>query len=225
MRQLATIGRVLVSPLRGFRDLLERPRAALAVLVLIAAAWAAHAATHARIDPVAQERITAVRMAAGQAGSELSDEEVREAAERALALRRLGGYGLWLAGLPAALGLLALLLWLAYTAWGEGLGFRRCYRLMVHACLPFALRQLLAVPIILDYPAVDPAAAGDLFVTDLGGLLGPAAFPGAFLFDPFWMWSGLLVAWAGRAMGHCWLRCALVGAGFWILLAAAGRML
>lgn len=225
MRQLAIIGRVLVSPLRGFRDLLERPRAGLAVLVLVGSAWAAHAATHARIDPVAQQRITAARMAAGQAGSELSDEEVREAAERALNLRRLGGYGLWLVGLPLALVLLGLLSWLAYTAWGEGLGFRCCYRLMAHACLPFAVRQLLAVPVILDYPAVDPAASGDLFVTDLGGLLGGAAFPGAFLLDPFWMWSGVLVALAGRAMGRSWLRCALVGVGSWVLLAAVGRVL
>lgn len=221
--QLRHIFWVLVSPTRGFAAVLARPRSGLVVLAVIGCALVAHLAVHGRIDSDAQQRLSAVELAQAQPGQEVSDEDVVETAQRSLNARRLGGYLFYFLGVPAALLVAGFVLWLLYGAWSEGLGYRRCFRLTAHLALPFGLRQLLSLPVIFSHPSIDPAATWGLFKTSLGALLGPAAFPGAWLMDPFWIWTGALTALAGRAMGRGWLRCTLVGLAFWGLVGLAGR--
>lgn len=223
MSQWRIIVRVLVSPVAGFKALIERPRCALAVLVLIGCALAAHVTLHTRIDVEAQQRLTAVDLA--EPGKEISDEEVTESADRALAARRLGGWAGYLLGIPLVILIIAFLVWLFFGAWGEGLGYRRSYRLVAHALLPFGLRQILAVPILLTYPSIDPSDTWGLFKTNLGVLLGPGAFPGAFVFDPFWIWAGVLIGLAGRAMGRGRIHCISLGVIFWLFLSFFGQFL
>ena len=145
MTQLRNIGLVLVSPVKGFGVLLQRPRCALAVMALIACAIAAHVAVHSRIDVAAQQRLTAAELSVEQPGQEVSDEEVVKTAAQALNLRRIGGYAVYLVGVPLGLLVMTFAFWLLYAAWSEGLGFRRCFRLVAHAWLPFGLRQLLSL--------------------------------------------------------------------------------
>ncbi len=223
LRQLHTIWRILVSPGAGFADILARPRAGLVILLTIGSALAAHVAIHARIDFPAQQRLTAAELARDQAGQEVSDEEVLKTAQRALNLRRLGGYLLYLVGVPLVVTLASLAFWLLLAAWSEGLGFRRCFRLVAHLGLPFLIRQLASLAVILRYETIDPAGTWGLFKTNLGALLGPAAFPAAWLIDPFWIWTGILAGLAGRAMGRPRWRCVLVGVIFWLALSWIGR--
>jgi hypothetical protein len=217
MKQLRVIGLMLVLPVRGLEALVERPKAALAVLLLICTCIGAHLAIHSRIDFQAQKRITAARLAAEQPGQEISDEEVEKQSHQALNMKRIGGYVVYLVGIPLLLLILTLLFWLCLAAWGPGRGFALSYRMVAHAWLPLAVRQLLALPVIFSYPSIDPQATRGLFHSSAASILGKAAFPGALLLDPFAFWIGLLVYPSARAprRGRAWS--GAVGIVFWVL--------
>ncbi len=225
MKQLRVVGLVLVSPLEGLRILLERPKAAVAVLLIMAACLAAHAFIHARIDVAAQQRLTAAELTGGKPGGDVSDEEVVETAQQALNLRRLGGYGLYLIGIPLLLVLLSLLAWLGLGAWRPGQGFRRCYRLVAHAALPLGVRQLCALAVIASYPSIDPQATQGLFKTSLADWLGPGAPAPLHVVDPFVLWAAVLMVLVGRVLGRGWVRSISVGIVFAGLFAALSQML
>lgn len=220
MKQLRLIGLVLLHPAAGFRALLERPKAAVAVLLLIGACIAAHATIHARIDVAAQQRLTAAELTSGKPGSDVSDEELVETAQQALNLRRLGGYGAYLVLIPVSLAIMAFLFWLMFAGWKLEAGYRSGFRLMAHASLPLAVRQLISLPVLMSYPSIDPANTHGLFKTSLANILAGTEVPFGALFDPFVLWAGVLVGLAGHALGRHWAWCLGVSLVFWNLFAS-----
>lgn len=224
MRDLKAVLAVLVWPSNGLRAVCARPRSLVALLVLMGSLLGAHAATTARIDREAMERITASRLAAENKGQEVAEEEVEKKATIALNTRRIFGTAAILIGVPVWMLVLALLFWLVGRFSRPRVRFRAGYALAAHASIPLALRQLLSVPVILRYPGLHPAHARGLFHTDLAVLLPQAAgVPGAFLVDPFWIWTAVLFALAGRGAG--WKRWQAVTGGVvtWVLVGFAGR--
>ncbi|MBN2494201.1 MAG: hypothetical protein JXR96_06400 [Deltaproteobacteria bacterium] len=222
--QLRIVLSIFWRPRAAFGRLLSHPRASVAILLLVGCLWASHWAVYQRVDVGAMERAVAVSLAEESPGKSVPDKEVCEEAQRRLAAYRILGYPAIGVGVLVALAPASLLFYLLLGAWGEGLGFRRCYRMLAHACLPLGLRQLLALPVIFSYPSIHPLATRGLFKTDLASALGQAAFPVASWLDPFWIWMAVLVVLAGRAMGRGRLRSMIVGLVFFGLFGLLGQV-
>ncbi len=223
MNQARLLAEVFFAPYRAFVRILQRPKSSLAVFVLVVCSLAVHISVHSRIDMAAQVRLSAAELSAQEPGTKLSDHDVNEKAQRAMNARRIGGYVLCVFGVPAAVAALALLIWLFFGAWSSQLGFKRCYRLAAHVALPFGLRQLLSIIVIMTYPSIDPTHTWGLFKTNLGALMPNSSLPGLFLLDPFWIWMGVLAGLAGRAMGRGRIWSVIVAIILWFLLAFLGR--
>lgn len=214
------------SPSRSFAGILERPRSALAILLLVACSIAVHVTIHSKIDMAAQVRLSAAKLDEQSKESKVSDHDVEQKAQQSLNIRRIGGYVGYVLGIPLALLVLSFVLWLLLGAWSEGLGFRKCYAIASYVALPFALRQLLAIPVVLSYSSIDPEHTWGLFKSSLAVLIPSSpVIPASFLLDPFWMWTGALAGLAGRAMGRGKTRSTIVGVVVWLLLASVGRFL
>jgi len=227
MNQLRAIALVLVWPMRGLPMVLAEPRALFAILFIASAFLASHWALHHRLDLEAQERLIAA-----ESKSDASEQEITDQAKRALAMRRIGGYAGYAASVPLAAlagGALLYLLALGFqrnkAAQNGRISFGRAFALFSHAALPLGLRELLAIPVLLSYRAIDPSKTAGLFKTDLGSLWPGLSFPGAFLVDPFCLWAGTLVGLSVRAAGKPRFLAALAGIAFFVLFGFLGRVL
>lgn len=221
MIQLRTILATFFAPQKAFRALLDRPRALAAVLLLIAVGLAVNATISARIDREAQVRLTAQEMASDPE-KKASETEIKKEAVRALNVRRIAGYVLAFVGIPLLALLLAILFWLPGRFSSQRVPFKTSYSIAAHLWLPYGLRQLISIPVILTYPGLDPLQTKNLFKTDLGSLI---PLPGASLIDPFWIWMAVLLALAGRTAGWKTWKSVVVGVILWLILGFIGRAL
>lgn len=224
MADLESLVAVLIRPSDGLRTVCARPRSLMTVLLLMASLLALHAVTTSRIDREAMERVTAARLAHGDKGQQVAEEEIEKEATLALNGRRIFGYAGIVVGVPVGIGLLAWFFWLVGRCSRPRVRFRTSYALVAHACVPLALRQLMAVPVVLTYPGLHPNQTRGLFHTDLGSLWPQAAaLPGACLVDPFWIWIAVLFALGGRAAGWARWQAAAGGLVAWGLIGLAGH--
>ena len=174
------------NPSAVFARLLEQQRAALTVFVILGGLWAAHWATNQRVDVQAMQRQVAADLGADGMG--------------------YPGLGI---GLPMLLLVFSLLFYLLLATWRKGVRFKQVFRLMAHAWLPLALRQLLSIPVIYSYPSIHPERTHGLFKTDLASLAGLEQ-PLLGLVEPFALWCGALMYLAARVCGRGRLWSALV---------------
>jgi hypothetical protein len=216
-------------PSKGFAGVAERPRALTAVLLLILAFAAGRFVQASRLDLDSLSREAAARLSSESQGKYVSETTVQEQATRAQNLKKIVAVAGPLVAVPVFLLLLGVVVWsnwfLRLLVRGRAVPLGTWYALLAHAALPLALRQLLSIPVLLNYPAIDPNAVGPLFQTDLGAWLGSAAFPGAFLIDPFWIWIGVLTGLASRAVGYARMTAILQGILLWAVLGFAARWL
>jgi len=222
MAQLRTILVTFFAPRKAFTGLIEKPRAMAAILLLIVVGIVVNAAVAAKIDLGAQVRLTTQEMAGGEKGKKISETEIQKEAVRALNVKRIVGYAKAVVFPPLMALALAILFWLPCRFSRHRVGFRTGYAIAAHLWLPFAVRGLLSLPVIMSYPGLHPVQTSNLFKTSLASVV---TVPGAFLADPFWIWMGALFAAAFRAAG--WKTWASVVAGviLWLLLGFAGHAL
>jgi len=207
-----------------FGRLRDRPRAVLVVFVIIAALLAAHWAAHQRVDVQAMQRQVAAEEGADSKGTQVSNQEVIDQAQRGLNIKRILGYPAIALALPLALLIFSLFFFLLLATWRRGVGFGQVFRLMAHAWLPIALRQILALPVIFTYPSIHPDKMQGLFKTDLAALTG-LKLPLAGLVEPFAVWAGVLMYMAARGMGRGRIWSALVCVLLAVALAAVTKVL
>jgi len=219
--QLRTILATFVNPKKAFQAIIERPRALAAVLLLIAVGIAVHATTTSRVDLNAQIRLTAEEMAS-EPGKKVSETEIQKEAVRALNVRRIFGYVFIFISIPLMALLLAFLFWIPGRFSRQRVSFKTSYSIAAHLWLPYGLRQLISIPVILTYPGLDPLQTKNLFKTDLGSL---APVPGASLIDPFWIWMAVLMFIAGRTAGWKTWKAVVVAVLLWLILSFIGRAL
>jgi len=219
--QLRTILAVFFTPKKAFQALLDRPRALAAILLLIAVGLTVNATISARINREAQVRMTAQELA-GDPGKKVSETEIKKEAVRALNIRRIAGYMFTFLGIPLLALLLAILFWLPCRFSKHRVPFKTSYSIAAHLWLPYGLRQLISIPVILTYPGLDPLQTKNLFKTDLGSLI---PLPGASLIDPFWIWMAVLLALAGRTAGWKTWKSVVLGVILWLILGFVGRAL
>jgi hypothetical protein len=219
--QLRIILATLFSPQKAFRALLERPRALAALLLLIAVGLAVNATISAKIDLQAQVRLSAQKMA-GEPGKKASEAEIQKEATIALNKRRILGYVFVVVLVPLLILVVAILFWLPSRFSRQRVPFRTSYSIAAHLWLPYGLRQLISIPVLLSYPALDPLQTTNLFKTDLGSLV---PVPGASLIDLFWIWTAVLMFVAGRAAGWRTWKSVMMAVILWLLLGFVGRAL
>jgi hypothetical protein len=219
--QLRTILAFFFTPKKAFQALLDRPRALAAILLLIAVGLAVNATISDRIDRETQVRLTAHEMAK-DSEKKASETEIQKEAVRTLNIRRIAGHVLAFVGIPLLALLLAILFWLPCRFSKQRVGFKTSYSIAAHLWLPYGLRQLISIPVILTHPGLDPLQTKNLFKTDLGSLI---PLPGASLIDPFWIWMAVLLALAGRAAGWKTWKSVVMGVILWLILGFVGRAL
>jgi hypothetical protein len=219
--QLRNILATFISPKKAFQAIIDRPRALAAVLLLIAVGIAVHATTTSRIDLNAQIRLTAEKLAS-EPGKKVSETEIRKEAVIELNKRSIKGYTVVLVGIPLLAMVLAILFWLPGRFSKQRVSFKTSYSIAAHLWLPWGLRQLISIPVILTYPGLDPQQARNLFKTDLGSVV---PIPGASLVDPFWIWTAVLMFIAGRTAGWKTWKSVLVAVLLWLILGFVGRTL
>jgi hypothetical protein len=221
MIQLRTILAVFFTPRKAFQALLDRPRALAAILLLMAVGIAVHATTTSRIDLDAQIRLTAEEKA-GEPGKKVSETEIKKEAVRTLNVRRIFGYVFIFISIPLLALLVGVLFWVPGRFSRQRVPFKTSYSIAAHLWLPYGLRQLISIPVILTYPSLDPTQTRNLFKTDLGSIV---PVPGAALVDPFWIWTAVLMFIAGRAAGWKTWKAVLVSLLMWLILGFIGRAL
>lgn len=221
MIQLRAILAVFFAPRKAFQALIDRPRALAAILLLIAVGIAVHATTTSRIDLDAQVRLIADEMA-GEPGKKVSETEIKKEAVRAMNVRRIFGYVFIFISIPLMALLLGVLFWLPGRFSKQRVPFKTSYAIAAHLWLPYGLRQLISIPVILTYPGLDPLQIKNLFKTDLESVI---PVPGASLIDPFWIWTAVLLFIAGRAAGWKTWKSVVVSVLLWLILGFIGRAL
>jgi hypothetical protein len=212
---------VFFTPKKAFQALIDRPRALAAILLLMAIGIAVHATTVSRIDLDAQIRLTAEEMAS-EPGKKVSETEIKKEAVRGLNVRRIFGYVLIFVTIPLMAFLLALLIWLPGRIFRQRIPFKTSYSFAAHLWLPYGLRQLISIPVILSYPSLDPTQTRNLFKTDLASVI---PVPGASLVDPFWIWTAVLMFIATRAAGWKTWKSVVMAVLLWLILGFIGRAL
>jgi hypothetical protein len=210
-----------INPTKAFQALIDRPRALAAVLLLIVVGITVNATTTSRIDLDAQIRLTAEKLAS-EPDKKVSETEIRKEAVIELNKRRIKGYAIVLAGIPVLALVLAILFWLPGRFSKQRIPFKTSYSIAAHLWLPYGLRQLISIPVILTYPGLDPMQTGSLFKTDLGSVI---PVPGASLIDPFWIWMAVLMFFAGRTAGWKTWKAVVVSVILWLILGFVGRVL
>lgn len=224
MNQLSRVGLLLFAPVFVLRAIRRDGKSYAMVLVIIISALSAHVVLHSRIDVLAQQRLTAFALQQESPNEEIADREVAEKASQTLAMRRIGGYVGIVLGIPLLLLLISILFWLLLLGWKKDLAIATSYRLMAHVALPFALRQLLSIPVLWSHQSIDPEKTAGLFQTSLATLyVGATAHWTAYLIDPFWIWMGVLAGCAAHTVGRGRYWSILVGIIFWSVAALVGR--
>jgi hypothetical protein len=210
-----------INPKKAFQALIDRPRALAAILLLMAVGIAVHATTTSRIDLDAQIRLTAEEMAS-EPGKKVSETEIKKEAVRALNVRRIFGYVFIFVSIPLMALLLGVLFWLPGRFSKQRVPFKTSYSIAAHLWLPYGLRQLISILVILTYPSLDPLQTKNLFKTDLGSVI---PVPGASLVDPFWIWTAVLMFLAGRTAGWKTWKSVVMAVLLWLILGFVGRAL
>jgi hypothetical protein len=137
-------------------------------------------------------------------------------------VRRIFGYVFIFVSIPLMALLLGVLFWLPGRFSKQRVPFKTSYSIAAHLWLPYGLRQLISILVILTYPSLDPLQTKNLFKTDLGSVI---PVPGASLVDPFWIWTAVLMFLAGRTAGWKTWKSVVMAVLLWLILGFVGRAL
>ncbi len=139
----------LVSPVKTFRSIAERPTWGLALLVLMLVGTVTGVLANKRIDPNDMRQMIEQRMEK-QSGQKPSAEQVDQAVGMG---QKWGSIVVWFApifSIGANL-LMALLFWLAFRfAAASSLSYKTSFSVLLHAFMPWLIAGLLTLPVILS---------------------------------------------------------------------------
>jgi hypothetical protein len=193
----------LVSPLKTFRSIAERPTWGAALAVLLIASTAVGVLMSQRIDKNDMRRSIQqkIEKSQGQATPEQVDRIV-ETSEKVSSVTR------WLIPLFVVVIdlLIALLFFAAFRFFaGSEISYQTSFSVLLHAYLPGLLAALLTLPLILSRGSITlkEAQGGGILASNLGAFapesLGPAARALLSSLDFFSIWTVCLLVIGYRA--------------------------
>jgi len=189
---------VMISPVKTFRSIAERPSWVVALVALLIATTTVGVLANTRIDKndmrqMVQERIEKSR------GGQATPEQVEQAMVMA---EKVNSVTRWLIPLFAVVIylLVAALFFGAFHFFGgSDIPYRTSFAVTLHSFIPGLVAGLLTLPVILSREHVDLKAAqsGNLLASNLGAFapesLGTAAKSLLSSLDFFTIWSVLLL--------------------------------
>jgi hypothetical protein len=186
----------LVSPVKTFRSIAERPTWVAAFLVMALLGTGVNQLVNARTDQRA-----AIQKTMAKFGGSLTDKQLDEAVERAehpKPLLRVVSVAVGLLLQAVIYLFLAFLFWLIFKVTGSEMPFKSSFSTYLHGSLPAGLAILLSIPVILSRATVQPVEllTGGLLASSPAFLL-PAGSSVALkaalaTFDVFNLWTVVL---------------------------------
>ena len=219
---------VLVSPVKTFRSIAERPTwvAALVILGLLGAGLGVLINTRTDQREMIQKQMK-------KWGQNMTEEQLDEAVERAehpRPIMRAISLAVGLIGQAIAYLLPAFLYWLIFKLAGSELAFKSSLSAYLHAAMPIGVATLLMIPVILSRATVQPldALTGDLLASSPAFLLpegtGVAVKAALAAFDLFNLWSVVLAVIGYRIVARVSTPVAAGAAIFLFLVGMAFRV-
>lgn len=171
----SSIGRlvaVLVSPLKTFRSLAERPTWGVALLVLVALTALVALLAAQRVDFEAT-----VREAVAERGQEMTETEIESAVGTAERFGVVAAVASSIVVQPLLYLCAAAAFWVGWRLLGAELDFKSTFAVFVHAMMPWAVAALVSIPVLLTRESIGPEELerGSFLVADLGVLAGEDA--------------------------------------------------
>jgi hypothetical protein len=187
----------LVSPVKTFRSLAERPTWGIALVVLMIVATLVGVLANKRIDPNDMRQTVQQRMEKSQ--GQITPEQLDRAMEMTA---KFTAVTLWLIPVFVVIVYLvvALLFFAAFRFFGGSeISFKSSFATAVHAFLPGVVAALLTLPVVLthDHLKVKDVQGGNLLASNLGAFapetLGPAVRALLSSVDFFSIWTVCLL--------------------------------
>ncbi|HEX3552669.1 MAG TPA: YIP1 family protein [Thermoanaerobaculia bacterium] len=202
----SSVGRLigaLVSPVKTFRSIAERPTWAVALAALMVVGTASGVLVNRRIDPDDMRQTVEKRMEK-QLGQKPSQEQVDRGMEMGM---KVSSVAVWLApvGLALAYLLIALLFWLAFRfVAGSDFSYRTSFSVLLHAFMPWLIYSLLVIPVALSRQHVGVQEAQQGMLASNLAVLAPEGAGGALKallssLDFFSLWAAVLLILGYRA--------------------------
>jgi hypothetical protein len=187
----------LVSPVKTFRSLAERPTWGVALVVLLVVATLVGVLANKRIDPNDMRQTVQQRMEKSQ--GQITPEQLDRAMEMTA---KVNAVTLWL--IPVFVIIIYLVVALLFFAafrffGGSEISFKSSFATAVHAFLPGVVAALLTLPVVLthDHLKVKDVQGGNLLASNLGAFapetLGPAVRALLSSVDFFSIWTVCLL--------------------------------
>ena len=189
---------VLVSPVKTFRSIAERPTWVAPLLLLLIVATVGSVLTSQRMDKEDMRRSIKERMEKSQ-GGQASPEQIERGVEMG---EKIGSVTRWLVPLfIVVVDLLVALLFLAAFRFfaGSSISYKTSFAVAMHAYMPALVAALLALPLILSRQRITmkEAQEGSILASNLGAFapesLGPAARALLSSVDFFSIWTACLM--------------------------------
>jgi hypothetical protein len=196
----SSTGRVigaLVSPVKTFRSLAERPTWGVALVVLLVISTLVGVLANKRIDPEDMRHSVQERMEKG--GQQPTPEQV----DRAMTMTaKISAVTLWL--IPLFVGvaylLIALLFFAAFRFFGGSeISYKQSFATAVHGFMPGMVAALLTLPVILTHQhlKLKEVQGGNLLASNVGAFapdtLGPGVRALLTSVDFFSIWTLILL--------------------------------
>jgi len=159
---------VLVSPVKTFRSIAERPTWGVALAVILVISTVVGVLANQRIDPDDMRKMVQQQMEKRQGGT-VAPEQVDQGVEMG---RKISSVTIWLIPVfVAAIYLIIAALFLAAFRFfgGSEIPFKTSLATTVHAYIPGLVAGLLALPLLLSRPHITvKQAQGNLLASNLG---------------------------------------------------------
>lgn len=169
---VARIPGVIFSPVPTFESIARRPTFVAPLVLWTAASLLVTALLLPRID---FDRM--IRASLERRGQTLPEERITSIVE---SQRRVAPvlYNVIAAVTPTLIALVvAVVFWGAFKAFGWDLSFQQSLGATVHAFVPAVVGSILFIPVLLRQETLDPSTMGDLFLSNLGFLVGRRTSP------------------------------------------------
>lgn len=167
----------LVSPVKTFRSIAERPTWGVALAVILVLSTVIGVLANQRIDPDDMRKMVQQQMEKRQGGS-VTPEQVEQGVEVG---RKVSAVTLWLIPVfVAVIYLIVAALFLAAFRFfgGSDIPFKTSLATAVHGFLPGMVAALLALPLLLSRPHITvKQAQGNLLASNLGAFAPESMAP------------------------------------------------